>query len=101
MNFREQVGWWVSGETSKIVVETYDDTFDAILFPLLSASLSWTLAYGAGNLVSIGGLLPIGSAALGVVLSLAFATLATVSAVASYEYATEPTQDVLLQEVSA
>ncbi|WP_373190030.1 hypothetical protein [Halolamina sp.] len=100
MNLRERMSWRMSGVTAKMVVEDYDDTSDAILNPLIYTGAAWTMAYTTGQLVSVGGLLATGTAAIIGPFGLAFTFLAPASAVASYEYATESAQDGLT-EVSA
>ncbi len=101
MNLREQAGWWVSGQTAKIAVEDYNDTADAILYPFMFTGAAWAAAYAAGQLTATGGFLPTASAVFLGLFTIAFVTQAALSAVASYEYATEPTRDAQAQEVSA
>jgi hypothetical protein len=72
-----------------MAVEDYEDTADAVIHPLLFTGGAWMMAYTTGHLVSAGGLLATGSAAIIGLFGLAFTALAPVSAVASYQYITE------------
>jgi|AntDeeMetagen681_2_1112603.scaffolds.fasta_scaffold00590_13 hypothetical protein len=100
MNVRERLSWWLGGVTARMAVEDYEDTADAVIHPLLFTGGAWMMAYTTGHLVSAGGLLATGSAAIIGLFGLAFTALAPVSAVASYQYITERAQGGLA-EVSA
>ena len=88
----KRIMWWVQGEVAGIVVEEYDDTFDAVSFPLFVIIVMGCLLYGGYGLLELDALgstlaatvLAIGSGILSALLILYL--LATVT------YFTEPTE---------
>jgi hypothetical protein len=99
MNARERFGWWISGEISEVIAEEFDSTADALFQPTATVCLVWALAYTGGSLIAADFML---STVAGVVIA-AFAVLgsmyAIITVLASYEFATSTTHDVL-DEVS-
>lgn len=101
MNALERVGWWFSGETSRIIAEEYDDRRDAMIMPIITTGLSWLLAHESGTLFGSGVLHYKILGVLGLGLSLLIALFAFLSTMATYQYASQPMQDVQVTEVSA
>ena len=52
MKFTDKVRWWFTGEISEVIVEEYEDTGDAIMYPLLGSLMTITMLFGASEMVS-------------------------------------------------
>lgn len=79
-------GYRVRGSASKVVVEEYENTFYAVYYPLMSAGL--LAVFSLVGLADIHLAASIGSGFLIVV----FAYTVVVHTLATYYYATEPTE---------
>lgn len=92
MNVIERFHWWFTGEVAKTIEEKYDDSADAILFPVLSALFAVMCFYSVMQVIDYGNVFSILVGAVFAGPGLAFAILFIVSVAASIRFSREWTQ---------
>lgn len=92
MNALERFHWWFSGKVAETIEENYDDTADAILFPLFSALFAFVCVYSAVQMMNQSNSLSVHVGALFAGVGFFCAILFVVTVAASITFAQEWTQ---------
>lgn len=99
MNVIRLLRWRVLSEAARLIEEEYEDTYDALLMPLLGLSLTATLAVATRTLFAVGGVLNVAAGVVTLLLALVVAPMTFTMLVASVTYARERTTEPLATEV--